>query len=91
MEEQIPVYKFRDEEGIGLTYNGRFPPLADSVGGELRDYENPIQNYGIMLPTPRGEMGWDEMREENYLKVTVYNIEVEDFHTYYASRCLVPQ
>jgi hypothetical protein len=86
---QVPVYKFRDEEwwgdkrvggGVGFTYTGRFPPLADPVGGMLFDYENrqvPVNQHG--------EIGWDEMREENHLEVTVYNIEVEDFHTYYVS------
>ncbi|MDR3157661.1 MAG: matrixin family metalloprotease, partial [Zoogloeaceae bacterium] len=82
---QVPVYKFIDNKNcvvpnIGFTYTGRFPPLADPVGGGLFDYEN------YQLPAnQRGEIGWEEMTEENYLEVTVYNIEVEDFHTYYVS------
>jgi hypothetical protein len=82
---QVPVYKFIDNKNcvvpnIGFTYTGRFPPLVDPVGGMLFDYEN------YRLPANQlGEMGWEEMTEENYLEVTVYNIEVEDFHTYYVS------
>jgi intein/homing endonuclease len=86
---QIPVYKFCEEEWqgnerMGFTYSGRFPPLADPVGGLIFDYEN------YQIPAHQsGEMGWGEMEEENYLEVTVYNIEVEDFHTYYASGVFV--
>jgi hypothetical protein len=85
LDYQIPVYKFCEEEWqgnerIGFTYKGRFPPLADPVGGRLFDYEN------YQYPAnAHGEMGWGEMEEENYLEVTVYNLEVEDFHTYYVS------
>jgi hypothetical protein len=89
VESQVPVYKFCDEKwwgndrvgkGIGFTYEGRFPPLADPVGGRLFDYEN------YLIPAnQQAEMGWDEMREENYLEVTVYNLEVEGTHTYFAS------
>jgi hypothetical protein len=30
-------------------------------------------------------LGIEEMIEKNRLEVTVYNIEVEDFHTYYVN------
>jgi hypothetical protein len=44
----------------------------------LFDYENcqEVSNLASYYYT-------DEMVEENYLEVTVYNLEVEDFHTYY--------
>lgn len=67
---QYPVYKFRDEPGIGWTTRGN-PWLINPASGQLLDYENyEIPEY------QSGELDWEEMTEDNYL-------EVEDFHTYY--------
>jgi intein/homing endonuclease len=74
---QDPVYRFRDEPGIGWRTAGN-PWLINPASGILFDYEN----YEV-LEHQRGELDWEEMTEENYLEVTVYNLEVEDFHTYY--------
>jgi intein/homing endonuclease len=84
--DQFPVYQFLDpisgepDAGIGWVQSKKLP-LADPAFGYLFDYAN-------YRPVPGGseaEMCWEDMTEENYLKVTVYNFEVEDFHTYYAS------
>ncbi|GHT89847.1 hypothetical protein AGMMS49545_01330 [Betaproteobacteria bacterium] len=77
---QFPVYRFPDEKpGIGWLQLSELP-LANPAIGRLFDFANfALADY------PNGELDWEEMTEENYLEVTVYNLEVEDFHTYYAS------
>jgi hypothetical protein len=83
---QFPVYQFltpisgEPEAGIGWIQLSD-PPLADPAFGYLFDYANGLPVSG----GSEAEMCWEDMTEENYLKVTVYNFEVEDFHTYYAS------
>jgi hypothetical protein len=64
-------------EGIGWVYDND-PDFIDHLDGVLYDYEN-----GCQVPDSITYYLVDEMVEENYLEVTVYNIEVADFHTYY--------
>ena len=77
---QFPVYRFPEEKpGIGWVQASELP-LANPALGRLFDYANyDLADY------PNGELDWEEMTEDNYLEVTVYNLEVEDFHTYYVS------
>jgi hypothetical protein len=86
VDYQKPVYRFRDDESWGdRRVGGRvgFTILSlqlDPANGLLFDYEN----YQIP-PYQSAELGWEELTEDNYLEVTVYNLEVEDFHTYYVA------
>jgi hypothetical protein len=80
IDSQFPVYRFPEEKlGIGWVQLSELP-LANPALGYLFDYAN----YAL-ADYPNGELDWEEMTEENYLEVTVYNLEVEDFHTYYVS------
>ncbi|GHT93856.1 hypothetical protein AGMMS49545_14080 [Betaproteobacteria bacterium] len=63
--------------GLGWVFDGQ--PFVDRPDGSLYDYENNRyeQNKSSTFYYP------DDLIEENYLKATAYNLEVEDFHTYY--------
>ncbi|GHT91181.1 hypothetical protein AGMMS49545_06550 [Betaproteobacteria bacterium] len=80
VDSQFPVYRFPEEKlGIGWRQVSE-PPLANPAIGYLFDYANYAPaDYSS------GELDWEEMDEDNLLEVTVYNLEVEDFHTYYVS------
>ncbi|MDR2111891.1 MAG: hypothetical protein LBQ62_02125, partial [Candidatus Accumulibacter sp.] len=84
VEFQVPVYQFREEEpGIGWVQTVEdLDSMMNPATGFLFDYEN-----FKLLPEneQEGELDWEDMTESNYLKVTVYNLEVEDYHTYYIS------
>ncbi len=73
-----PVYR-TDREGVGWT-----PMVLTSIRtsyGTLFDYEN---NEVIPTNAKTKYLPADIYDSENpYLEVTVYNLEVEDFHTYY--------
>jgi hypothetical protein len=78
--DQYPVYR-TEEPGIGWTQE-----MADleTSHGNRYDYQN-----GRVLPMS----GFDDVLSETvlrsddpFLAVTVYSIEVEDFHTYYVGK-----
>jgi hypothetical protein len=80
MVDQYPVYR-TEEPGIGWTQE-----MADveTSHGNRYDYQN-----GRVLPMG----GFDDVvseavlhSDDPFLKVTVYNIEVEDYHTYYVGK-----
>jgi hypothetical protein len=85
---QVPVFKYQASEAweeyraggsIGFA-SYAFPPMGNPAAGRLFDYGN----YAIVEPQ-YAELSWGDMEEKDRLEVTVYNIEVEDFHTYYVS------
>jgi hypothetical protein len=78
---QFPVFR-TEELGVGWVQNVKHP-LADPANGWVFDYEN----YQI-LPNEEAEYDYLEALDSDpppFLEVTVYNLEVEDFHTYYVT------
>ncbi|MDR2111892.1 MAG: hypothetical protein LBQ62_02130 [Candidatus Accumulibacter sp.] len=84
VEFQVPIYQFREEPGIGWVQTVEdLDSMMNPATGFLFDYEN----FKLLPENEReGELDWEDMTESNYLKVTVYNLEVEDYHTYYIGR-----
>lgn len=78
VDQQLPVYR-TEEAGIGWVQTLR--DFRTSSGTRF-DYEN----YRVLPGRPRiDDYLPAEVRDspDPYLKVTVYNLEVEDHHTYY--------
>ncbi|MDR1934352.1 MAG: HINT domain-containing protein [Candidatus Accumulibacter sp.] len=73
--KQLPVYR-TDDAGVGWVQSHPYPSLYPAPGN-IHDYEN------NRIPSHTYKEYDEDMIEENHLEVTVYNIEVEDFHTYY--------
>ena len=63
--------------GLGWVFDRGYS--VDGTDGSLYDYENNSYDKGKSTTFYYS----DDLIEENYLKATVYNWEVADFHTYY--------
>ena len=79
ISRQRPVYRTQ-QEGVGWVQE-----LTDVEGsyGTLFDYAN----YAVVPDDGKAAYLSDEVyaSDDPYLKVDVYNLEVEDYHTYYVS------
>ena len=75
--DQYPVYR-TEQDGVGWVQEMKD---AETSYGTLFDYEN----YDLVPRPPKSVYLPREVYESDdpYLKVTVYNLEVEDYQTYY--------
>jgi hypothetical protein len=82
-----PVYR-TETEGLGWIHDGTGAAFTDTGRGRLIDFRDGRIHTDYTYATggaPWKLEGSEYRSEGTLLRVPVYNIEVEEFHTYYAS------